>query len=484
MTLRLRLMLGVVALAAAGLLAAAVVTYVALETYLLDRTDQQLDLLASAVDRGLADVPIEGVLAGERVQAAAEQSGLPPGTYGELRRPDGSLRVGAAVQDVHGDVLLPDLPAAFPGAAEAGGVEYRTVPAQDRPFEMRARAEVLAGGDTVVVAVPLDDVEATLAQLQQIELVVSGLVLVALGLGGYAYVRRSLRPLHEVTGVAEAIAGGARGHRLDEHDPSSEVGRMERALNAMLDEIDASFAAQFTSEDRLRRFVADASHELRTPLTSIRGYAELFRMGATDDPESLATAMRRIEQESRRMADMVEDLLLLARLDEGPELSCAPVDLVVLARDAVDDARVSQPTRQMDLVGVESAVVDGDEARLRQVLANLLANALLHTPPAVHVQVRVALLEGAAVLEVADEGPGLDPAQAARVFERFNRGDPGRVRQRGAGTGLGLAIVEAIVDAHGGEVRLETAPGAGCAFQVHLPLAHRPGGDDEGSAPR
>src|SRR5207244_4041144 len=229
-----------------------------------------------------------------------------------------------------------------------------------------------------------------------------------------------------------------------------------------------AFAARTASEQRLRRFVADASHELRTPLTSIRGYAELFRRGAAEHPDDLETAMRRIEDESARMSVLVDDLLLLARLDQGRPLEQEEVDLVALASDAVDDARAVSPDRPITFQTNGPVTVTGDEARLRQVTANLLANARVHTPEGTRVHVRVESTQEGARLEVADEGPGLDADEAAHAFERFYRADPARARA-GGGSGLGLSIVAAIAAAHGGRATLDTGPGRGAIFRVELP---------------
>jgi two-component system OmpR family sensor kinase len=238
----------------------------------------------------------------------------------------------------------------------------------------------------------------------------------------------------------------------------------------MLEKIENAFAQRSASEARLRRFVADASHELRTPLTSIRGYAELFRRGARSRPEDLEKSMQRIEDESARMGVLVDDLLLLARLDHGPTRDHGPVDVALVATDAVNDARVVQPDRPIDVNTGGPVVVEGDDARLRQVTANLMSNALEHTPRATPVHVRVRRDGEHAVLEVADEGPGLDGEHAAKVFDRFFRVDPARARDNG-GVGLGLAIVAAIVEAHGGTVAVETSPGTGARFMVRLPVS-------------
>jgi two-component system OmpR family sensor kinase len=251
------------------------------------------------------------------------------------------------------------------------------------------------------------------------------------------------------------------------------VGRLARTLNAMLDRLQAAFEERRASEARLRRFVADASHELQTPLTSVRGYAELFRRGAARDPDDLDMAMARIEAEATRMGVLVDDLLTLARLDQGRELRREPVDLVPLARDLVHDARVVDPGRPIDLEADGSVVVAGDDPALRQVLGNLIANARVHTPPGTPVTVRVRARDAMAVVEVADRGPGLAPEHAERVFERFFRADPSRARASG-GTGLGLSIVAAVAEAHGGSAEVDSAPGRGATFRIVLPLAGEP----------
>jgi two-component system OmpR family sensor kinase len=269
--------------------------------------------------------------------------------------------------------------------------------------------------------------------------------------------------------TAGAIAAGDLTRRVDTANSETEVGRLGLALNAMLTQIEQAFAEREESEARLRRFVADASHELRTPLTSIRGYSELFRRGADERPEDLAKAMRRIEEEASRMGVLVDDLLLLARLDQGRHLEHVPVDLTRLAEDAVGDARTVSPERTFTFTPNGSVTVMGDEPRLRQVLANLVSNAYTHTPPASTVDIRVTRDDQSAVIEVADDGPGLTDEAAAHAFDRFWRADMSRTRARG-GVGLGLAIVAAIAQAHGGEAAVESEPGHGATFRVRLPL--------------
>jgi two-component system, OmpR family, sensor kinase len=270
--------------------------------------------------------------------------------------------------------------------------------------------------------------------------------------------------------TAGAIAAGDLSRRVEPADDFTEVGRLGLALNSMLGQIEHAFDERTKSEARLRRFVADASHELRTPLTSIRGYAELFRRGANARPDDLAKAMQRIEEAAARMGVLVEDLLLLARLDQGRPLEYESVDLTRVAGAAVDDLRVTSPERTVNFESNGAVVVNGDEHRLRQVLANLLENARTHTPPNTPIDVRVGVAGDDALIEVRDEGPGMSAEDAARAFERFWRADPSRARESG-GAGLGLAIVSAITEAHGGTAEVVTAPGAGATFRIRIPRA-------------
>jgi two-component system, OmpR family, sensor kinase len=296
-------------------------------------------------------------------------------------------------------------------------------------------------------------------------------VLALLGAAAWAVVRVGLLPLDRMGHTAGAIAGGDLSHRVESTDPRTEVGRLGIALNAMLDRLERAFSARQASENRLRQFLADASHELRTPLASIRGYAELFRMGATSGPEDTARAMRRIEEEATRMGVLVEDLLTLARLDQIADAPHVELDLGRLVSDATADARAMAPDREIaGAVENGSATVVGDAHQLRQVLANLLRNALVHTPAGTPIEVRAARVDGEVRLEVRDHGPGLPPGDPQQLFERFWRSEGGRERGR-AGAGLGLAIVAGIVDAHGGRVEARNARDGGASFVVHLPAA-------------
>jgi two-component system, OmpR family, sensor kinase len=374
-------------------------------------------------------------------------------------------------------------------AAVARTDETFTLPAADGSTSWRLVATQVSDRLIVVVGADLADDEAVLGRLVTIEVVVGLVVLAILGIAGYLLVRNSLRPLVEVEHTAQAIAAGDLSRRVPEGDERTEVGRLSNAINGMLGRIESSFRAQQASEEqaraseeqalaseaRMRRFVADASHELRTPLTSIRGFAELHRQGAVAGPEETERIMERIEAEATRMGVLVEDLLQLARLDQQRPLTLAPVDLAELAGDAVHDARAVQPDRSialnLDPSLTDVPVVIGDEARLRQVVVNLVTNALTHTPATARITVRLSedpTDHGTVVLSVADQGPGLAPADAQRVFERFYRADTSRTRAAG-GSGLGLSIVAALVAAHGGRVDLTTAPGKGATFTVRLP---------------
>jgi two-component system OmpR family sensor kinase len=332
----------------------------------------------------------------------------------------------------------------------------------------------------LVVAISLDEVDATVARQVWTSVTIGGFVLLILAVVAYLLVRSSLRPLVEVEETAEAIAAGDLSRRVPEADPRTEVGGLSQALNTMLGQIETAFderraseEAARASEERMRRFVADASHELRTPLTTIRGFAELHRQSGRGDEN-----IGRIEHHATRMGLLVDDLLLLARMDQQRPLEKAPVDLLSLATDALIDARVTAADHRLRLrtlssedddADVEPAIVLGDEARLRQVLQNLLSNALSHTPPGTEVTVFVGTESGNAILEVSDNGPGMTDEDARRVFERFYRTDPSRTRALG-GSGLGLSIVAALVAAHAGTVTLQTAPNEGATFRVSIPL--------------
>ncbi len=471
-SLRARLLAAVLALTACGLLLVGGITYVEQRSFQYDRIDQELKA---------AVVPVSGEL--ERTAGGASYGGhegpdqghgpgggpnfgIPAGTYGEKRDAGGAVIVGKPFA-VNGTVTAkPDLPARLTTG------HFITVNGQkgvDTRYRVLASADPV-DGTTTVVAIPLRATDEALQRLLVVEALVIAAVLIVLGLVSWVVVRVGLLPLDRMGHTAGAIAGGDLSHRVESTDPRTEVGRLGISLNAMLDRLEWAFGEREASEDRLRRFIADASHELRTPLASIRGYAELFRMGAARDPADVEKAMGRIEDEAARMGVLVEDLLTLARLDEVPDTPHAELDLAALVRDAVDDGRASAPDRAIGIEVDGPALVRGDRDQLRQVLGNLLRNAFVHTPGGTPVEVSLAHVDGEVRLEVRDHGPGLPTSDAEALFERFWRSEGGRERGRG-GAGLGLAIVAAIVDAHDGDVRAGNAPGGGASFVVTLPAA-------------
>jgi two-component system, OmpR family, sensor kinase len=440
-SLRARLTLGLVILAAIGLGVAGFATYGALHRFLFDRVDEQL----SAALR--------------RPAISTRAVVLPAGGYYEVRRPDGNV---ARHQDAFlVDAAPPDLPDTLPLGAF-------TVDATTGDARYRVASERLPNG-TLVIALPLDEVQRTLRRLVAVEVVVAVVVLAGLGGLGWWLIGVGLRPLERMSRTANAIAAGDLSQRVKPATATTEVGRLGLALNTMLEQIEHAFAERQASEARLRQFAADASHELRTPLTSIRGYAELFRRGADQHPDDLAKAMRRIEDEAARMGILVDDLLLLARLDQGRPPVRASVDVTQLARDAVDDARAAHPRHVVTLSTNGSVALIGDEQQLRQVVGNLLTNACTHTPDGTPVHVVVRPDDSDALIEVSDEGPGLTDAERQHVFEQFWRADAARQRVTG-GAGLGLAIVHAVAAAHGGSASVDSTPGQGATFRVRIPM--------------
>jgi two-component system, OmpR family, sensor kinase len=461
-SLRSRLLVAVLAITAVGLLLLGGITYFGQRSFLLDRLDDQIahapPAAADALGRGSTPPPRPG-------PGGGPGSGLPPGTYVEHRDADGNVESSQVFdygQEISADPALPaDIPLRTPFTVDGENGD-------DNSYRVYAEPDRFGSGVTVVAA-PLTEVEETLQRLLVLELLVIGGVLLLLGFVAWAVVRVGLLPLDRMGHTAGAIAGGDLSHRVESVDPRTEVGRLGIALNAMLDRLEGAFRQREASEDRLRRFLADASHELRTPLASIRGYAELFRMGAARSPEDVEKAMRRIEDEAARMGLLVEDLLTLARLDEIAEAPHTSVDLTALAGDAVEDARAVAPERSIALSAAGRALVLGDAHQLRQVLGNLLRNALVHTPAGTPIEVDVASADGSVRVDVRDHGPGLPAGDPAALFERFWRTEGGRERGK-AGAGLGLAIVAAIVNAHGGTVSAADASGGGAVFSVVLPV--------------
>ena len=460
----------------------------ALRGYLLDRVDDNLERSSrGAAGRSVDDDdgpsprrdPGRGG-PGERGRGGTR--GLPAAADSYTARFDAAgTKLSERLEDLRGSAAPPALPDLRAERARqlAGGAF--TVPATDGSERWRTRVVPLADGGSLVLAVPLRAVDDTVDRLLVINgLVGAGALLLAAGLA-WRLVRRSLRPLVEVEATAHAIAAGDLSRRVPVLDARTEVGSLSASFNRMVDRFQSAYAAQQrseeqarSSEDRMRRFVGDASHELRTPLTSIRGFAELYRAGAVPGGPDLDRVMRRIEDEAARMGLLVEDLLLLARLEQPRPLRRAPVDLATVAADVVPDVRVVTPGSQVELVTEpDLPPVTGDEARLRQVVGNLVDNAVAHTPAGTRVEVRVDRADGAVRVQVHDDGPGMPPEVSARVFERFYRADASRTRsgRTTSGSGLGLSIVAALVAAHGGSVTVASAVGAGTTFTVLLPAS-------------
>ncbi len=469
--LRFRLLTVVAVLLAPALLVSSLIVNVLLRTYLLDRTDEELRTY------------------GEIAAAVAYGSGgsqtIQPNFTVRLFRPDGSggVRVAEAATEPGTQPAIPPLAATDPRVTGMTPFTVGSVDAADDDLMWRAIAGQNQNRDAVyVVAVPLRQMEDTLRSVRAYAALIGLVVLAAVLLIGWFLMRRAFRPLTQIEDTAAAIAAGDLSQRVPEPQSRDEVASLSRSLNAMLSQIEHSFAVREASEERMRQFVADASHELRTPLATVRGYAELYRQGAVSKPEDVAVAFGRVEGEAARMSGLVDDLLVLARLDGERRMDIDDVDLAVLAGDATQDARVLAPDRHVRLVGIGGPIgpvhVAGDEQRLRQVVTNLVSNALNHTPAGTPVEIAVGVRPGGiAALEVRDHGDGIDPARARRVFERFYRADPARSRSgRGGGNGLGLAIVAAIVASHSGKVGVAQTPGGGATFVLELPQhPHRDG---------
>ena len=482
MTLRLRLVLGLVVLVTAGLAVFGFATYELYSRSQYDRLDDQVRASAPAVlptlaeRAGLINEGGGGRRGGPGGPGGPGGRGGRPGpptvvplvSYAELRDADGTLVSSfaqsstATVPDLDDSITPADAGRVWTTGSDSGSGKWRVYAGQAAGYT----------GYSVVVAVPLTEVTSALRRLVFIEASAGAVLLALLAGGAWFLLRRGLRPLEQMATAAGSITAGNLSERVSPSESRTEVGQLGLALNTMLDEIESAFAERDRTEQRLRQFLADASHELRTPLTSIQGFAELFRLG--DGAGGGATAgvdlpviMRRIEEESARMKTLVEDLLLLARLDQTRPAERSPVDLAVLAADACSDAVAAAPGRSVALDAPEPAVVLGDQNHLRQAIANLVTNALRHTPAGTPIEVSARVAGDRVAVAVRDHGPGLDDEALAHVFDRFWQADPARV---GKGAGLGLAIVAGIAAEHGGEAVAANAPGGGALFTLRLPL--------------
>jgi two-component system OmpR family sensor kinase len=475
MSLRTRLSLVTVVVAALALAGANLLVYELVSRYMDDRFDERIDGLALPTARFLVEANLRGAPPPNSTGPTFERRGT--GEHGDLAGAYGEVRSANGEVLAKGFVLTPIDHRKPPHITRddlrlrAGAAKYfdTTAAGPSGTLTYRVRVGSLPDSLISVTALPSAELTDTKHQIVLIQLFGS-LGVVALGLViTWLLVGLGLRPLRRIEATAGRIADGDLSQRVEPDGKRTEIGRLGTSLNAMLGEIESAFGAKEASERTLRRFVADASHELRTPLTSIRGYAELLRRGADADPEERLAAARRIEQESTRMGVLVDNLLLLARLDEGLPFEHRPVDLTRIARDLVQDARVVDPGRAITVDSPATVTVAGDGDRLTQVVANLLVNARTYTPANTPIELRVGRENGKAQLDVIDHGPGVDAEVGQRVFDRFWRADDSRSRASG-GTGLGLAIVAAIVTAHHGTYSVEPTHGGGSTFRVTLPI--------------
>jgi two-component system, OmpR family, sensor kinase len=482
--LRARLTAASVLLVALGLVAAGAATHFALQSFLIDRVDQEF---------GPAEGPaLDWVSDGDGGSRHCVDNALPLNAYVVAVLPGGALQYphfhgrGRATDE------LGELAQRAPlGYSSAGGYRLRSLDTAQVAAGLGPAPVCGPGGDQhaapagrLVIAISTADVSSTLSRLDRVELMI-GLVVVAIAGGlAWALVRVELRPLQRIEDTAAAIAAGDLSRRVDAGDPGTEVGSLGESLNAMLAQIELAFDERRASENRLRRFVADAGHELRTPLTSVRGYAELYRRGGAAHRADLAMIMSRIESEAQRMGVLVEDLLLLAKLDQGRPLARQQVKVSEVVAEMAGDQAMLNPAWPVERHIAPGVEVVGDELRIRQAVGNLLANARAHTPPGTRIVVTVQMRAGMAMVAVADEGPGVPPDVMGRLFERFFRADPSRSRASG-GSGLGLSIVAAIAEAHGGRVEVESPEGGGAVFRILLPPVPTPeaGAMEDATAP-
>jgi two-component system OmpR family sensor kinase len=510
-SLRTKLIIGLLALVIAAVAAISISSVWVLRSYLTAQDDNQLKSAYSLINsQGLNPLPpgepyqLHGVLVavvdpGTPLSASGQQGGL-PGYGGDLAMSSLPSVPTSQLWDIANRGKLTTV------AAESGSNTWRVI-TEPVTYQLNTGTGTEQVSGTLILAADLGNINSTIGSLAAAVLVIGFIVVCILALAIVVVVRASLRPLVDIEVTAGEIAAGHLNRRVPERDPRTEIGSLGRSLNTMLSQIETAFHAQeaseaaaHQSEERMRRFVADASHELRTPVTAIRGFAEYFRQrgglvrrwdrdenpSATTPqtgltPDDLDRIMQRVEKEAARMGLLVEDLLLLARLDQQRPMAQLPVDMLSLAADAVHDARLLAPSRTIGLSVQPGAapIVIGDEPRLRQVIGNLMSNALNHTPDGVPIEVSVGtgtleLKDGepvpAVILDVTDQGPGMTQEQARRVFERFYRADQARTRATG-GSGLGLAIVASLVAAQGGTASVKTAEGQGATFRIALPLA-------------
>ena len=474
-TLRNRLILSTLVLATIAIAASDFAASNSLRTFLINQADNQLNEVVQTsilrLDRAGIDT--------ENLDEDGDEYGyrplrpliaVPTTTAVTLLDVSGNI-VGRIGGEFANSINLDEFSKLTPEKVESlVGLPF-TIPGDDGEPDIRAIARPLPSGEgTVVISVALDSVDKTVAGLSGIFILISFIVLISIAIVARSLIKLTLKPLNKIEETAAAIAEGDLSARLPQVNSKTEVGRLTGSLNTMLSRIEESFAVRTESEKKLRRFVADASHELRTPLTAIRGFAELHRQGAVVGEEKTKELVSRIEKESIRMSSLVEDLLLLARLDQSRELTFDPVDINHLVKEAVASAQAAGPGYEITVSSTNDEVfVLGDSMRIHQAIANLLANARTHTPVGTKIAVNISQGDLETKISISDNGPGLSEEDQKRVFERFFRADPSRVRVGGEGSGLGLAIVDAVMKAHGGRVEVNSKIGAGATFTIVFP---------------
>ena len=471
-SLRNRLTVGVLVLSAFGFLGAGFGAQALLKDYLINQVDEQLlSVVGGTADRldqaGIArddeenddDDP-------QTARTITPLNRVPTSISVTVLDPFGNL-IGGIGGDLNSNQVTEYVMGLLPGEVAAFGSEPFTIEAPGSDF--RVATTVLPSSlGSVIVAQSLSEFDKTTQRIGFVFLIIGGLVLLFIAFASRQVIRVSMKPLAKIEATAEKIAAGDLSARLENFEPDTEVGRLSTSLNQMLSRIEESFAARTESESKLRRFVADASHELRTPLTSIRGFAELHRQGAVPEGEKTKELIARIEKESMRMGSLVEDLLMLARMDQSREIVMSDVDLSNLVKEAVSSAQAAGAAHPITVDIASDVHTQGDADKIYQVVTNLLANARAHTPAGTQIHVATYSHEDGSYITVADKGPGLTAENQKHIFERFYRVDTSRQRNSGDGSGLGLSIVDEVMKAHGGSVSVSSEPGNGATFRLHF----------------
>ena len=466
-SLRNRLTIGVLVLSAIGFIGAGVGAQALLRNYLIHQVDEQLiSVVGGTADRldraGIEDDHDNNT----KTRPVTPLNRVPTTISVTVLDPFGNL-IGGIGGDLNSNEITDYVKGLLPGQVAAFGSKPFTIEAPGSDF--RVATTVLPSSlGSVIVAQSLSDFDRTTHQIGVVFLIIGGIVLLFIAFASRQVIKLSMKPLQKIEETAEKIAAGDLSARLENFEPDTEVGRLSTSLNQMLARIEESFEARAQSEDKLRRFVADASHELRTPLTSIRGFAELHRQGAVPEGEKTRELIGRIEKESMRMGYLVEDLLMLARMDQSRELEMTDVDLSELVRDAVSSAQAAGPEHPITMDIAHDVHTQGDADKIYQVVTNLLANARAHTPDGTQIHVATYSDENGSYVTVADKGPGLSIEDQERIFERFYRVDTSRQRNSREGSGLGLSIVDEVMKAHGGSVSVASEPGNGATFTLHF----------------